>query len=199
VRRLAVALLACLLLASCTPGSTTSGAGSTAAGDSRVDVDTPALRALKAGAGVEPCPAGGGSNRLPAVRLRCLGGSGTVDLAGLRGPAVVNVGWSACAPCREEAPALRALAESGKVTVLMVDDEPEPDDGLRFAIAEKFHFAMVSDQHGTIEGALPVRGFPTTFFVRADGTLAGVPFYNALPTGAALGTLVSERLGVSLS
>ena len=61
----------------------------------RVKVDTPQLRALKAATHIAPCPTSvagteGVPGGLPDMTLPCLGGGRSVDLAGLRGPLLVN-------------------------------------------------------------------------------------------------------------
>src|SRR5262245_24010299 len=98
MRHIAAALAAgtVLALTACSAGDLPSPPG-----EAKVDVDTPALRALKSRTSVEPCSpgdrAGGG---LPELTLSCLGGGRDVDLDTLRGPMVVNLWASNCGPCR---------------------------------------------------------------------------------------------------
>ena len=61
-------------------------------GESKVDVDTPALRDLKAETAVEECaPGDADAGGLPELTLPCLGGGPDVDLSTLQGPMVVNL------------------------------------------------------------------------------------------------------------
>jgi hypothetical protein len=96
---------------------------------SGVDVDTATLRQLRSAAGIEPCPRTeprpGVAGGLPDIALPCLGGGRDVNLAGLRGPMVVNLWASWCEPCREELPVLQEYAERARrqVRVLGVDFE----------------------------------------------------------------------------
>ena len=112
MRRLAATFVAtvaaCLLLASCTA----SGSGTPKISQSRVDVDTPQLRALKADAGVAACRPGSGQGQLPELTLPCLGGGRSVDLSTLQGPLVVNLFAQWCGPCRQELPYYEALHQA---------------------------------------------------------------------------------------
>lgn len=112
-------LTALVVLAGCAPGATPTEP----AYDSRIKVDTPALRQAKAEAGIEPCAGSSGETRsdLPQVTLPCLGGGKDVDLASVEGPAVVSVWAQWCTPCRKELPLYQRLADSGAVSVLGVD------------------------------------------------------------------------------
>lgn len=197
-RRLAAGLVASGLLAGCAATRPAGAAGSSVGLPQRA-----ANPSLAAAADLAPCPAStapavhGG---LPTVRLPCLGSAGKVDLAGLRGPALVNVWASDCGPCREEAPALQALHAhaGGRLLVLGVDFEPQPDAGLQFAIHEGLHYPMVSDEHGALlDAGLAVRGLPMTLFVDRAGRIVA-RHYGALPGGVALAALVRDRLGVQL-
>ena len=123
--RILAAVLACLLVASCTGGS--SGASSGGDGSAaqpgaaaRVDVDTPQLRSLKAQAKVRPCRAGHASTDLPAVTLPCLGGGPSVRLDSLRGPLVVNLFAQWCGPCRSEMPYYEELHQKARGTLDVV-------------------------------------------------------------------------------
>ena len=179
MRRWLAALLACLLLASCTPGSSPSGAGSTSAGDSRVDVDTPALRTLKASAGIEPCPRSTAAGGLPDVTLPCLGGGRPVDLARLRGPLVVNLFAQWCGPCRQELPYYQQLHRKakGKVAVLGVDYlDTQPAQALQLARGAGVTYPLAADPGGLLRTGLKIRGLPGIAFVDRDGKVVDVEF-----------------------
>lgn len=155
--------------AACAVGALAAGCGgATATGAPTRTADPALVRAAK----LAPCPATSAapaSGGLPSVRLPCVGG-GTVDLAGLRGPALVNLWWSGCDPCRAESPLLQRVADAtrGRLTVLGVDVE-DPDPGLRFAIDHGLRYAQASDPHEKVKDAGLLPGFPVTYFVDARG------------------------------
>jgi thiol-disulfide isomerase/thioredoxin len=154
-------------------------------------------------AGLDPCPTSGPavSGGLPKVTLRCLDGRSKVNLAGLRGPAIVNFWYSACPPCGQEAKYLGEFAASakGKVTVLGIDSEPYPDPALHFEADRGLHYPSVSDQHLVMGAKLKVGYFPTTYFLDAAGHLAGKPFVAAFASSAQVAQEVKAHLGVSVS
>jgi thiol-disulfide isomerase/thioredoxin len=149
---------------------------------SAVAVDSPALRAQKAQAGIEPCPPSSGTptaaRGLPAVTLPCLGGGRAVDLAGLTGrPLVLNFWAPYCGSCRTEMPALaRVHADLGSaVSVIGVDyQDTEPGGAIAFAGALRATYPQLADVDGLTKAPLQIQGLPYTFFVRPSGTVAYV-------------------------
>lgn len=165
----------------------------------KVDVNTPQLRALKAKAGIADCvaaTAGPAKGGLPDVTVPCLGGGPSVNLAGLRGPMVVNLWAQYCGPCRTEMPHLQAFAQryGPKVPVLGVDYlDVQPQLALEFARQAGATYPMVSD----IAKNIRVVGLPTTILIDKDGRIAyqqGVE----LKSVAQLKQLVAEHLGIAL-
>lgn len=215
LRRSLAALAACLLLASCTtdepsPGSggptygptsgSASGDAATEVDQGRVDVDTPALRALKAKAGVEPCVPGDASNGLPQVTLPCLGGGRAVDLAKLRGPMVVNLFAQWCVQCRKELPYFEQLHQAGKGTVgvLGVDYlDTQPGRALEMVLTAGVTYPLVADPAGALRTDLRIRGLPGVVLLDAEGKVADVEF-RVFDSYAELRTFVEQGLGVSI-
>lgn len=196
MRRLVVALVSCLLLASCAAGRDTP-AGQVA--ESRVDVDTPQLRMLKADAGVAPCRPGTGASDLPQVTLPCLGGGRPVDLSTLQGPLVVNLFAQWCGPCRKELPFYEELHRKGRgvVTVVGVDYlDVRPDQALQLARDSGVTFPLLADPGGELRADLKVRGLPGVVFVKADGTIDTQ--FRVVGSYAELRGLVQDQLGVRL-
>ena len=170
---------------------------------SRVDVDTPALRALKADAGVEPCTAGAAppaQDGLPDVTLPCLGGGQAVRLPTLRGPMVVNLFAQWCGPCRTELPFYQRLHEEaeGAVSVLGVDYlDTQPEAALRLVRETGVTFPLLADPDGELRAELRVRGLPGMVFVDASGAVTDVQF-RVVSSYAELRDLVEQELDVAL-
>jgi thiol-disulfide isomerase/thioredoxin len=197
------AVAACLLLASCTSSSEPSSPGTASTSDevaeARIDVDTPALRDLKARAGVAPCTPGSARSELPAVSLPCLGGGPRVDLTRLRGPMVVNLFAQWCGPCREELPYYQALHEKGRgtVKVLGIDYlDGRPDYALDLVRETGVTYPLLADPSGALRDELVIRGLPVILLVGRDGTVHVE--YRAFRSYAELRGVVQERLGVAL-
>lgn len=188
------AVLVLLLLTACGGGSITPPPVET-----RVDVDTPALRALKQDARIDPCPQVDGSSELPAGELACLGGGRPVDLSELDGPAVIPLWASWCTRCIEELPIYQRFAEraEGQVTVLGVDyQDTQPRAALELLRESGARFPSVADPGGTLADTYRVRGLPAVAWVSDDGS---VVLDNAkVDTYADLVRLASDRLGVDV-
>jgi thiol-disulfide isomerase/thioredoxin len=196
-RILGLVLVALVLLAGCDGAPKVS-----APNESNVRVDTPAYRTLKAAAGIADCPApqttGGG---LPKHSLPCLGGGRRVDLSTLKGPLVLNFWYGACGPCKKEMPALAAFHKKygDRVPILGVDStDTQPGYALRQARRFGVTYPLVADPGGDLQGTdLTVRGYPTFFFLSADGTLSK-PVSGGLHSVDEVAALVQQQLGIRL-
>lgn len=168
MRRVFPLLALCLMLAACSSPQ--------APDTSRVPVDTPALRALKQQAGIEPCADGTATHGpLPKITVKCLGGGHAVDLSTLRGPLILNFWFSGCGPCREEMPALEAFHRSHpQITLIGVDEtDVQPEAALRLAKRTGVTYPLIADPGGDLQGTkLNVRAFPTFFVLSASGRLS---------------------------
>jgi cytochrome c biogenesis protein CcmG/thiol:disulfide interchange protein DsbE len=122
----------------------------------------------------------------PDVTLTLLDGS-SLRLADLRGSVVALNFWASwCAPCETELPRFEAVAEEAartgeRVTIVGVGIKRDYDEnaramaadlGLTFPVGRDT--AGADDLHGPIETAYGVSNYPTTVFVRPDGTVAAV-------------------------
>lgn len=173
IRSVLAMLASAALIAGCAPGSDL--------GTVHVDVDTPALRAQKAAAKVEPCVQPTterhdlGAAGLPDVTLRCLGGGESVDLARLRGPLVITFWASWCGPCKRELPIFQRFATkyAGRVAVLGIDtNDVRPDAALDLIAQTGVRFPLLADPATKVaEGGLRVIYLPTLAFIDADGRL----------------------------
>lgn len=171
----------------------------------QVDVDTPELQALRQEAGIEPCQEGPGEpvdGGLPEVTLPCLGGGQDVDLSTLRGPLVVNLWASWCAPCRAEMPILQEFAEkyAGRVQVLGIDyEDVQPRAALELARDSGVTYPLLADPQTEVDGAAPfptLRGLPFLSFVDAEGVVVHQE-YAVLTSRRQLEELVEQHLGVA--
>lgn len=164
MRLIAVALLG--LLTACGP------AGVTAA--PHVDVDTPALRSLKAQAGIADCPTTTGpaaKNGLAEVTLPCLGGGRDVELARLKGPMVINLWAQWCGPCRAELPHYQEFSRkyAGRVPVIGVDwNDTQPEQALRLAEESGVTYPLLADTDPVIRGQV----LPRVILIDAEGRIA---------------------------
>lgn len=139
----------------------------------RVEVDTPELRALKKDAGIEDCPeVDGRTPGLPDVTLPCLGGGREVNLRRVGGPAVIAVWAQWCTPCRRELPWYQRLHERAgdRLLVLGVDwQDLQPGGALELAAYLEVTFPSVADVDAVLDEGR--RGLPLAYFVAEDGTV----------------------------
>jgi thiol-disulfide isomerase/thioredoxin len=172
-------------------------------GPSKVDVDTPELRALKAKAGVEDCVPGPGGGRLPDLTLPCLGGGSDVNLSRLRGPMVLSLWFTGCEPCKEEMPALQAFHEhhGDRVPVLGVDFQDQyPGSALEILEQRGVTYPSVADPGGDLmdtEAFAKIPGLPALYFIDREGAITHTEF-GGLDSEAQITDLVRHHLGVRL-
>jgi thiol-disulfide isomerase/thioredoxin len=102
----------------------------------------------------------------------CLDGGPGIVLEALRGPAVVNVWGSWCAPCVAEMPHFVALAKTGKISIVGVDvEEKSREAGKKFAISHGINWPILYDPDGRTK-ALYGLGVPVTWYISAKGEVA---------------------------
>lgn len=136
---------------------------------------------------------------LPQTDLGCLGSDKMVNLAGLpRTPTVINLWAQWCGPCRAESGFLReGMAELDGVSFLGINyDDPKPDWALEFADLVGWDYPHVTDPAKTLRAELSVPGLPTTYFVDAEGRIAGV-HAGELESKQQLLDLAQQYLGVT--
>jgi cytochrome c biogenesis protein CcmG, thiol:disulfide interchange protein DsbE len=173
--------------------------------ESGIKVNTPELRMIKASADIAPCPKVGSpsspvKNGLPALTLPCLGGGRNVDLAGLRGPLLLNFWAQYCGPCQQESPLLQKLASAshGSVKVLGVDFiDPRPAAALGFAKSHGLTYPQIADPAEAAKGPLRISGLPYTFFVDAEGAITYTQI-GPIQSTTQLVSLLREHLGVAV-
>jgi cytochrome c biogenesis protein CcmG/thiol:disulfide interchange protein DsbE len=136
-----------------------------------------ALGALFAGYGLhhnpQVIPAALVGKPLPKVSLPPLTGDGPSQALAsvVKGPALVNVFASWCAPCVEEAPALMKLKMDG-VQIVGVAYKDQPGDTLAFLDRRGNPFsAVLADRTGDAGVEFGISGVPETFLVDGKGMI----------------------------
>jgi cytochrome c biogenesis protein CcmG, thiol:disulfide interchange protein DsbE len=113
----------------------------------------------------------------PAFSLKRLDGSGTVDLASLRGkPVVINFWASWCVPCKGEASALETAYlryRSQGVVFLGVDYNDVSSDARTFLSHHGVTYTTLEDGSGMVGNSYGLTGVPETYFVDRQGKLVG--------------------------
>ncbi len=136
---------------------------------------------------------------LPDLVLPCFSGGNPVRLAGLRGPAVINLWASWCDPCREELPAMQRLADrtAGRLHVVGVDTGDARDAAASFGVDKGVTLPTLYDRDRKLVSALGRAALPVTVFVDARGKRY---VYDRLPPDdARLAQLVREYTGVTVA
>jgi thiol-disulfide isomerase/thioredoxin len=199
--RLVAVVSALLLLAACWGGATTRAVQSE---HHTIDVAGKQLVEFKKHSRIPDCPAvpsSGVDNGMPAITLPCLGGGRSVDVAGLRGPMIVNFWASWCGGCRREMPALAAYAKSHpSVKVVGIDFlDPQPGAALQLAAQSDVRYPLIADTSGDLDKASPlphILGLPMTVFLAADGSIAHIEA-ETMATERDVAASVSRYLGPS--
>ncbi|MDD5134105.1 MAG: TlpA disulfide reductase family protein, partial [Phycisphaerae bacterium] len=96
------------------------------------------------------------------------------NLSGYRGKNVMIVLWATwCRPCVQEIPhliALREIMAEDKLVILAISNEPA-DAVKSMADDKKMNYTVVSYKGVLPEPFSSIRGYPSTFFIKPDGTL----------------------------
>ena len=115
----------------------------------------------------------GGTPAAPAFSLERLDRDGELELASLRGKAVVLNFWASwCAPCREETPLLEEGWQRWRdknVVFVGVNVKDFRGDARGFMRRFGISYPTVYDGKGSTVGRYGVTGFPETYFVDARG------------------------------
>jgi cytochrome c biogenesis protein CcmG/thiol:disulfide interchange protein DsbE len=201
-----VAVAALVALVGCGGQGVFSTAGSTSRSSAASVGGAGTSRAGRSPAGVlPPCPTlprvapvpGG----LPALSLDCLGAGPAVRLSDLRGiPMVLNV-WAAwCTNCAREMPIMAAVHGTAgqRLRFFGVHYKAPKAYALRSAADFGVTFPSVQDEDGDrVVQRLHAVAPPQTFFVTADGRVAGRKI-GEIRSQAELTSLIRLYLGVTL-
>ena len=120
----------------------------------------------------------------PTFSLPRIGTDGKINLAALKGKAVVINFWASwCHPCKQEVPRLEAAYRqwAGKDVVFIgIDAQDFVGDAKRFADRAGITYPIVHDAPGKTVDSYGVTGFPETFFVGRNGKLVGTHVEGAV-------------------
>ncbi len=109
------------------------------------------------------------------------GAGAVVSLSDFRGePVLLNFWATWCPPCADELPLFQAVADETLVSVLLVNMGEGQARAAAYLAANGLTLRTAVDSPASPEGTLEVArryrvlGLPTSFFVGADGVVAGV-------------------------
>ncbi|HEX9496705.1 MAG TPA: TlpA disulfide reductase family protein [Candidatus Limnocylindria bacterium] len=113
----------------------------------------------------------------PAFTLASLSGNAKISLDGYTGKIVVLNFWSSwCIPCKEENPALTDVWERYRgtdVVLLGIVFQDTPDAARDYTARLGNTWPSAVDDGGRVALSYGVFGPPETYFIAADGTIAG--------------------------
>jgi thiol-disulfide isomerase/thioredoxin len=136
-------------------------------------------------------------NITSGTTLECLDGNSNIVLEAIKGPAIINVWGSWCAPCREEMPFLRQLAATGKVQIIGIDvEEPNIEKGRKFVINQGITWPNLYDRDGSTKSTFGM-GVPVTWYLDSDGKVV-YRHIGVLNSKRQLFLQVEKHLGVKL-
>ena len=134
-----------------------------------------------------------------SIMLDCLDGTDGASINGIKGPAIINVWGSWCAPCKEEMPILRSFYEKaqGKLALIGVDvEEASIEDGRKFVENYGITWPNLYDADGKSRAYFGM-GVPVTWFIAADGNVA-YKHIGVIKSEKELISMTSKYLGVKL-
>jgi cytochrome c biogenesis protein CcmG/thiol:disulfide interchange protein DsbE len=122
-----------------------------------------------------PAPAPVAGAPAPDFTLSSLAGQ-PVKLSALKGQVVLINFWATwCGPCKEEMPAIQQAYDARKgqgFTVLAVNLNEPAGDVQGYINNLKLNFPVLLDAGDAVSTLYRVRGYPTSFFIDRNGTVA---------------------------
>jgi thiol-disulfide isomerase/thioredoxin len=110
---------------------------------------------------------------LPSVELIGLTEPGTVDLADIEGPAVINLWATWCAPCRKEIPDFEAVHQlrAGEVRFIGINVGEDADRADDFLGEIGATYDQFLDSAGYVVTELRTTAMPVTIVIDGDGVV----------------------------
>ncbi len=111
----------------------------------------------------------------PEVTLQDLQGN-QVSLSGYKGhPMIVNFWATWCGPCKVEMPLLQSYAQRyPDLELVGINNNEGAATVQKFLDDNHLKFKVLLDKGGLVANQFNVFGFPTTYFVDADGVMRGL-------------------------
>lgn len=164
----------------------------------------PELLALMQEVNLDPCPTpavnpDAAIPGLPDQIFECLGDTSAISLAQIRGkPLIVNVWASWCPPCIEELPLLNKVSRElkGQVDFIGINIEDDSTKALQLMQDFDISYPSVIDRSGDTRAPLTIPGPPVTYFVTAEGVVAG-RWDGAIPNETTFNSLLKKNLGIT--
>ena len=129
--------------------------------------------------------------------LSCLDNKSKVMLEGIRGPVVVNVFGSWCAPCQQEIPIFVSLYATKKVSIVGIDvEETNMQAGRNFVVKKGITWPILYDASGITKSSFGP-GVPVTWFLDAKGYVV-YRHVGLVTSQVQLNAEVTKYLGIKL-
>lgn len=141
-----------------------------------------------------------GATKSGELVFPCLDGKSTIRFSQMRGPLIVNVWGSWCAPCKDEIPMIRSFysKNQSKVRIVGVDvEEAKKSDGTDFVVANGMTWPILVDPDARSRGFFGM-GVPVTWFIDENGTVVHKKI-GVLNSEQELRDLASKYLHLTLS
>ena len=105
------------------------------------------------------------------ITAECLDGSQSINVAAIKGPAIINVWGSWCQPCKQELPYFTDYYQSmdSQIQLIGVDvEEKRIEDGQSFARSHGIIWPNLYDRDGSTRKYFGM-GVPITWFIDSNG------------------------------
>lgn len=137
---------------------------------------------------------------LPDLTLPCLADGSSFALRDLRGPAVITLWASWCAPCRDELPAFEQMADryGGHLHVVGINTRDRRAAAVSLGTDLGLTFPVLADPDEQVRVAVRRAALPVTLFIDRSGQIRHVHDSTALD-GPTLAALVQRHLGLPVS
>jgi len=118
-------------------------------------------------------------------------------LEGIRGPVVINVFGSWCAPCQQEIPLFVSLYATKKVSIVGIDvEETNIQTGRNFVLKKGITWPILYDATGATKSSFGP-GVPVTWFLDAKGYVV-YRHVGLVTSQKQLNSEVAKYLGIKL-